>query len=440
MKKISIIDQIRRDTDLLSLPQVLSEVLGEVGKEDFSANKLADIILKDPSLTSRVLRMSNSSFYQRFAEIKTVHQAISVLGATTVKCLALSTSVFHPEKIARESGVDAAEYFMYVLSVAAGCQKIARAVSYPSTEEAFIAGLLHDIGVMFFLHKYPREYKQIIAHESHVDSLAEAEKNIFGTDHTEVGLHMAEVWRIPREIVEAIGNHHSSPVKGEGGSLSNIVRLAVLMSRDRWSGYEVGLEDRLNEINAAAGTLSLSKDQIDSISSSLLIDTLEIAEYLGLDIGNVEAMLTQANQEIWKTYLIVENLFKERQELSQSLLREERAKGAVESKNIAMATLSHYLNNAVMAIYGRSQILRLMLQKGQTERILEQLEDNLQRIDQSVKRIVAVLEEMKQVSPIDQKKFDSMSKAMNIDDRIAKRLAKLNETAKWDEVIAPPAK
>ena len=212
-------------------------------------------------------------------------QAKSVLGATTVKCLALSTSVFHPEKIARESVVDAAEYFMYVLSVAAGCQKIARAVSYPSTEEAFIAGLLHDIGVMFFLHKYPREYKQIIAHESHVDSLAEAEKNIFGTDHTEVGLHMAEVWRIPREIVEAIGNHHSSPVKGEGGSLSNIVRLAVLMSRDRWSGYEVGLEDRLNEINAAAGTLSLSKDQIDSISSSLLIDTLEIAEYLGVPLA-----------------------------------------------------------------------------------------------------------------------------------------------------------
>ncbi len=96
MKKISIVDQIRRDSDLLSLPQVLSEVLKEVGKEDFSANKLADIILKDPSLTSRVLKMSNSSFYQRFAEIKTVHQAISVLGATTVKCLALSTSVFRP--------------------------------------------------------------------------------------------------------------------------------------------------------------------------------------------------------------------------------------------------------------------------------------------------------------------------------------------------------
>ncbi len=344
---------------------------------------------------------------------------------------------FDPEKIARDSGVDASDYFMYVLSVAAGSQKIARAVSYPSTEEAFIAGLLHDIGVMFFLHKYPREYKQIIAAEVGANTLVEAERKVFGVDHGEVGYHMAEAWRIPREIIEAIGNHHSLPAKGNENTLSNIVRLAVLLARDRWSGYDSMLEERLGKIGAVADVLGLSKEEIDIISSSLLTDTLEIAEYLGLDIGNVEAMLTQANQEIWKTYLIVENLFKERQELSQSLLREERAKGAVESKNIAMATLSHYLNNAVMAIYGRSQILRLMLKKGQSDKILEQLEENLQRIDQSVKKIVAVLEEMKQVSPIDQQKFDSMSKAMNIDDRIEKRLARLNETANWEEVATP---
>ena len=100
-----MIEQIRRDNNLLSLPQVLSEVLKEAGKEDFSADKLAKIILKDPSLTSRILKLSNSSFYHRFSEITTVHQAISVLGVTTVKCMTLSSSIFHPEKIAAESGV-----------------------------------------------------------------------------------------------------------------------------------------------------------------------------------------------------------------------------------------------------------------------------------------------------------------------------------------------
>ncbi len=437
MKKIPIVDQVRKDSNLLSLPQVLSEVLEEVAKENFSADSLANIILKDPSLTSRLLRMSNSSFYQRFAEIKTVHQAISVLGVTTVKCLALSTSIFHPERIAKESGVDASEFFIYVLSVAAGCKKIAQATSYASTEEAFIAGLLHDIGLLFFLHKYPAEYRKVIAIEAATGTLVEREREVFGADHSEVGYHMAEEWRIPKEIAEAIRDHHEGPAEDTETPLPNIVRLAVALTRDRFSGCEPDLEDRLIRIGALSDALSLSKEQVDEISSSLLSETFDIAQYLGLDIGNIEEMLTRANQEIWKTYLIIENLFKERQELSQSLLQEERAKGAMESKNIAMATLSHYLNNAVMAIYGRSQILRMMLRKGQQDKIIDQLEDSLQKIDLSVKKIVAVLEEMKEVSPIDQQRFDSMSKAMNIDDRIEKRLEKLSDDVKFDEMVNP---
>ncbi len=435
MKKIPIIDQVRKDSDLLSLPQVLSEVLREVGKENFSADSLADIILKDPSLTSRVLRMSNSSFYQRLAEIKTVHQAIAVLGVTTVKCLALSTSVLHPDRIAKESGIDPSDYFIYILSVAAGCKKIAEATSYASTEEAFIAGLLHDIGLLFFLNKYPGEYREVLDRPIAADSLVEAETNVFGADHAEVGYHMAENWHLPREIVDAIRNHHDGPATGKDSHLPNIVRLAVVLTKDRFSGYELDLETRLSQIGALTDALSLTNGQVDEISSSLLTETFDIAQYLGVDIGNIEEMLTTANKEIWKTYLIVENLFKERQELSQSLLKQERAKGAIESKNVAMATLSHYLNNAVMAIYGRSQILRMMHRKGQSDRILEQLDDNLQKIDQSVKKIVAVLEEMKEVSPIDQKRFDSMSKAMNIDDRIQKRLDKLSYEVKWDEMV-----
>ncbi|UCD64047.1 MAG: HDOD domain-containing protein [Candidatus Zixiibacteriota bacterium] len=434
MLNVPIIDQVRKDNNLLSLPQVLSEVLREVGKENFNADTLARIILKDPSLTSRVLKMSNSSFYQRYAEIKTVHQAIAVLGVTTVKCLVLSSSVFHPEKIASESGVDPSEFFIYVLSVAAGCKKIAEEISYTSTEEAFIAGLLHDVGILFFLNRYPREYRQIISRQVTADSLVDVERQLFGVDHAEIGYHMAQSWHLPEEISSAVSGHHGGPVDGAENVLQNIVRLAVLLTKDRFSGYELDLEDRLTRIGALTDKLSMKKEQVDEISSSLLSETFQIAEYLGVDIGSIEEMLTTANQEIWRTYLLVENLFKERQELSQSLLQQERARGAIESKNIAMATLSHYLNNAVMAIYGRSQIIRMMLARGQGDRVLQQLPDDLQKIDLSVKKIVAVLEEMKEVSPVDQQRFDSLSRAMNMDDRIKKRLDKLADDNVWHEL------
>ncbi len=435
MDKIALLDQIRKNNNLLSLPQVLSEVLREVGKDSFSPDSLARIILKDPSLTGRILSMSNSAFYQRYSEIKTVHQAISMLGVTTVKCLALSSSIFHPEKIARETGVDPKEFFGYVLSVAAACKKIAKLTSFPSPEEAFIAGLLNDVGLMFMLHHHPREYRRVLSKEINASSLVEAEQMLFGMDHTDIGYHLADLWKIPPDIRDAIAGHHRVGSDKNASPLRNIVRLAVALTKERFSGYEVGLEERLNAISLISQQLALTKQQVDEISSSLLAETFEIAEYLGVDIGNIEDMLTQANQEIWKAYLIIENLFKERQELTRSLLEEERAKGAVESKNIAMATLSHYLNNAVMGIYGRSQIVELMLKKGDTERIIREMPDTLERIEQSVKKIVAVIEEMKLVSPIDQKKFDRMSRALNIDDLIEKRLAAMNASKRWDEPL-----
>lgn len=110
-------------------------------------------------------------------------------------------------------------------------------------------------------------------------------------------------------------------------------------------------------------------------------------------------------------------------------MNEERAKGALESRNIALATLSHYLNNAVMAIYGRSQIMRMLFDGGQRDKLLDEMPTNINTIDKAVQRIVAVLEEMKEISPIDHEKFDTVSEALNIDDRIEKRLARMSDEA-----------
>ena len=431
MDKISILEQIRSSDNLMSLPQALSEILTEIGKEDFSADSLANIILKDPSLTGQVLRMANSSFYKRFSNIKTVHQAVSVLGATTVKCLALSSSILNPDKIEASTGVDPKAYFSYLLSVASASEKIASAISYKAPEEAFIAGLLHDVGILFFLHHHAEDYTKVIRKEDKKNTLIEAEKKVFGIDHGEVGHHLTKMWGLPDYVVDSIESHHNYYKPENNGNFQNIISLATLLSHDRFSGYEMELEERLKHIEELSNILSLTKDQVDEISSLMLVGTLGAAEYLRVDIGNIEEILIKANKEIWKSYLTIENLFKERQELSESLLREEHSRGAIESKNIAMATLSHYLNNAIMAIYGRSQILRMMLGKGDTDQLPEILPVNLDVIDKSIEKIVAVLEEMKNISPIDDNQFYDMSKTLNIDDKIEKRLAVMSREGKF---------
>jgi len=187
------------------------------------------------------------------------------------------------------------------------------------------------------------------------------------------------------------------------------------------------MEQRMLWMGKVAASLGLTPNQVNDISYSMLTSSTEIADNMGVDIGSTEEILTRANREIWRTYLTIENLFKERQELTAKLLAEERQKGAYESKNIAIATLSHYLNNAAMAVYGRSQILRMMSDRGNLDALTGKLPESLNVIDRSIKKIVAVLAEIKAISPIDDVKFINTSQALNIDDRVARRLTEMEK-------------
>lgn len=428
MEKLSVLSQINESDDLMSLPQALVQILRHIDNPDFNADDLANVILQDPPLTGKILKLANSSHYKRYSNISTVHQAVQILGATTVKCLALSTSVFDPEKLERDAGVEVKAYFTNVLTVAAACKKLAETVKYENSEEMFIAGLLHDIGTMFLIHHYPKEYRKIV--EGRVPgatNLIDAERKLFEADHAEVGYHLARKWGLPEYISDSIREHNGTGDLSEAPMPTRIVRLACLMVEDRTNAYIMDLEERLTAIHKATAEVGLTKPQVDVVSASLMNAAIEVAAYLGVDIGNIEDMLTRANKEIWRTYLMIENLFRERQDMNDRLLNQERAKGAYEAKAIAMATLSHYLNNAAMAIYGRSQVVRMQLKKNENEAVLDKLPTSLDVIDRSIKKIVAVLAEMSEVSPIDEVEFLHTSKAMNIDDKIAKRMEELEK-------------
>lgn len=425
MEKMTVLEEISRNDDILSLPQAITELLREIDQPNFSTDSIARVILKDPALTSRILKLANSSFYQRFARTTTVQQAVQVLGISTVKCMALSSSVLNAERIQRLSHINAKHFFADILSVAVGAEKIAKAVGYKASDEAFIAGLLHDVGIIFFLHHHASQYAKIADRHVKAGSVTEAERALFGIDHCEVGYHLAVKWRLPNAVCEAIRDHHLYDRIKPGVSIPNILKLATLFGANTFENYGWDPFERMSRTEELAGALGLSSEAVEEISSTLLSEALQAASFLDTDIGSVEELLTRANKEIWRTYLIVHNLFQERQELSQKLLKEERAKGAVESKNIAIATLSHYVNNAAMAMYGRTQLLRQRIKRGEIQRAVEILPTSLDVIENAIKKTVAVIAEIKDISPIDEVEFYNMSQAMNIDDRIAQRMKEL---------------
>lgn len=427
MDKMTILEDISRNDDILSLPQALNELLREIEKANYSTESLARIILKDPALTSRILKLANSSFYQRFSRTTTVQQAVQVLGISTVKCMALSSSVFNAERFSRAAYVNTKHLFADNLTVAVAAEKIAKVTSVKASDEAFIAGLLHDVGVLYFINHYPEQYEKIALKKVRASNLIEAERQVFGTDHCEVGYHLSIRWRLPVAICESIRDHHVFSNLTPGPSTPNLIRLASLLGHASADDYGWDPVERMTRTNQLAQVLNLSKEDIEQISVTLMTDALAAAEFLDTDIGKVEDLLMRANKEIWRTYLIVHNLFQERQELSQKLLKEEREKGMIESKNIAIATLSHYVNNAAMAMYGRTQLLRQRLNRGDTAKVLESLPGSLDVIENAVRKTVAVIAEIKDISPIDEVEFYTMSQAMKLDDRISRRVKELAE-------------
>ena len=426
-----IIEQIKNDSNLLSMPQSLYQILNEVDKEDFSPQKLAEIIKTDPALTARILSLANSTFYQRFARTTTVNQAVSVLGVSTVKCLALSTTVLKPELIEKNSGINPKEFFTYVLLNAATAECLARELKLKASEEMFIIGLLNDIGLIFLVHHYPSKYRQVLSLNGEANSLRSAEIEILGIDHYEISHLLAKKWHLPEDMANSIGcqNIENSSVKVK--KMQAAIELAGLMNPENFSGFDFPLEDRLAKVNQAANKLALTTDQMDSVTSKLMSSAIEAAELMGVDIGSIEDLLAKANQEIWKAYFTIEQLFRIRQNLNSKLLKEEHYRGALEARSAAMATLFHYINNAITGVYGRSQLMRQRNQSGQSEILLKNLDKDLNIIDKSIQKIVAVLEEVKEISHIEQDKLTGCNEAMNLDDRIHDRISKMEKEQKW---------
>jgi HD-like signal output (HDOD) protein len=133
--------------ELTSLPQTLAEVLRVTREEDSSTQELAKVLMRDPAMTAKVLRIANSPYYGAGRSISTVTQAVVTLGMRTVTALTLSSSVY---KLVGDwkTAIDRTRFWRHSLEVAIGSRMIYEALGKKQSEEAFVAGLLHDIGIL----------------------------------------------------------------------------------------------------------------------------------------------------------------------------------------------------------------------------------------------------------------------------------------------------
>lgn len=192
-----------------SLSTTVGKVLEICSRTDASPNELNRVISLDPVLTGQVLKLINSAYYSLVAKVTSLTRAITMLGMNTVKNMALSTAIIKSVSSAKKSKVlPTSKFWAHSIGVGACAKLLAIAGDVPvmEREEYFVAGLLHDIGKVPFGDEYS-EVLDIAKKEQ--APLVEVEQNLMGINHQEVGLMIAEKWKLNPVIQQCVSAHHN---------------------------------------------------------------------------------------------------------------------------------------------------------------------------------------------------------------------------------------
>lgn len=214
---------------LPTMPRSVSDLLVEMNREDPNPKRVSELIARDPALTTRVLRLSNSAFFRVSRKIGSVDEAVSLLGLTHVRSLVMAAALGASFK--NIPGIDLKQFWRYSLRVA----DISRALSdllRQNGGNAFTAGLIHCIGELVMHIAMPDDMVPLDMGTSPFDlRRAAAEHSAFGFSYAEVSAGMVEKWQFPPEMVSAL-RHQVAPFEGDAyDPLGGVLHIASWRAR-----------------------------------------------------------------------------------------------------------------------------------------------------------------------------------------------------------------
>lgn len=207
-------DKIKREmllkVDIPPLPEAALRVQALADDPNTTARDLASVISSDPTLTAQLLKQANSSFYGFPKAIGTVPLAVVVLGFDAVRETALAVSVLSLASSTFEQSLFQAERFWsHSLAVGVGARLLAQTWHGSLPGEAFVVGLMHDLGRLLLAAVWPEQYKRVIREVNFADEpMHVVEHRLLGTDHAEVAYWLIERWNLPDRLAMAVGQHH----------------------------------------------------------------------------------------------------------------------------------------------------------------------------------------------------------------------------------------
>ncbi len=233
--------------DLPIIPDVASKIMSIAENNfDISFKALEEIIMIDPMLTSRILKVANSALYARQSEIINLQMAIGLLGFNNIKSLVLLITASQFSKKLKTSEY-MNKFWRHSIATAFIAKHIMHRKKDRANEEtAFVAGLLHDIGQVALFQSNPEEYEKLLDSVMQEDMEIEVfERQHYQTDHREIGSSLLAQWNFPGIYIDAAKEHNTINVNSKHRSLVLTVTLADLLSDYLGYGQREGSREKL---------------------------------------------------------------------------------------------------------------------------------------------------------------------------------------------------
>ncbi|MHC4473385.1 MAG: HDOD domain-containing protein, partial [Planctomycetota bacterium] len=290
----------KRIDSIPTLPLALAALSAATEGEERSASEVARLVESDPALTAKVLKVINSPFYGLSCKISTLAHAIAMLGVPAIRKLAAGIASFG-EVQSEAAALDKPRFWQHSLAVATAARTIAKEVGYDLPEEAFIGGLLHDVGKLVIDVYAPDEYTRLLEDAGDDPTeMAAAERRALEMDHAQVGSLVAEQWNLPKVLKAAIQFHHEAPDRLGGAPGKHRELVGIVGSADRlcWAhglgpeGNGSGPTDPQSVVEGSG----LSKEQVQRVLEEIEREFARTAESLGLEPGPASTFLERLRE------------------------------------------------------------------------------------------------------------------------------------------------
>ncbi|MGD9157443.1 MAG: GGDEF domain-containing protein [Desulfobacteraceae bacterium] len=358
---LTINEWIESGKNLPVLSGSITKLMSLTQNDESSISQIADIIKKDVGLSAAILRITNSSAFGLLRTVTSIDQAVILLGFKSVRNIAIAVGIV--DSFSPSEGSDLSKIWQRSLLTGIAACELCSLSNNINHDDAFTNGLLHDIGLIA-LYAYNNDLASQLIKKMETCgrvSLAE-EKDIFGSDHVEVGMLLAEKWELPAGIKFSIQHHHDEPN----------LESPTLKKRDRSSIYYLsslvgdifylGKKDVTikNFMNMSHELMGIEADKVENLLRNTNPQLVEIASYFNIEVESgktYEQILCEANEEILNITISSEAA---KHHLKEAFNREKNLAKKLEEKNQDLKILAS--KDALTGLYNR-QFLDEILEK-----------------------------------------------------------------------------